>query len=308
MRDIEAKAGYPDDDDLAQAILLAEACHEAAALDVDDLAWRFWVWGEENGLGMGRATGMTLAHYGGSYPRRYGSRTARRRGPARPDFQSAREPVGLPALEASRAAWEDSGGKAAGNGAVMRCAPVAIRWRHDDAALVRNTAVSAVATHWDPRCIWSAVFVNLAIASLLREPPDGTLRLVERAERTRQTLGDALTPFGVDAPVPARVIKALDITDITAPEEIGLDGWDMGFTLKAMQVALWCADRAADFEEALIAVVNAGGDTDTNGAVAGAVLGARFGLDAIPRRWRDQVAELRADREAMEVWADRLMA
>ena len=150
--------------------------------------------------------------------------------------------------------------------------------------------------------------MNLAIASLLREPPDGTLRLVERAERTRQTLGDALTPFGVDAPVPARVIKALDITDITAPEEIGLDGWDMGFTLKAMQVALWCADRAADFEEALIAVVNAGGDTDTNGAVAGAVLGARFGLDAIPRRWRDQVAELRADREAMEVWADRLMA
>ena len=82
----------------------------------------------------------------------------------------------------------------------------------------------------------------------------------------------------------------------------------MGYTLKAMQVALWCARRAADFEEALVAVVNAGGDTDTNGAVAGAVLGARFGLDAIPRRWRDQVARLRVDREAMELWADRLMA
>ena len=66
--------------------------------------------------------------------------------------------------------------------------------------------------------------------------------------------------------------------------------------------------RTADIEEALIAVVNAGGDTDTNGAVAGAVLGARFGLDAIPKRWRDRVARLRADRDAMELWADRLVA
>lgn len=310
VRDIEAKAGYPDDDDLAQAVILAAACHGAEALDADDLARRFWVWGEENGLGMGHATRATLARYGGSPPRCYGSRKvpARRRGSALPAFQTAREPLGLPALEASRAAWEDAGGKAAGNGAVMRCAPLAIRWRQDDAALVRNTVVSAAVTHWDARCVWSAVFVNLAIASLLREPPDGALQLVERAERARETLGDVLAPFGADASVPAAVTKALDVADVTAPEEIGLDGWDMGYTLKAMQVALWCARRASDFEEALIAVVNAGGDTDTNGAVAGAVLGARFGLEAIPTRWRDRVAKLRADREAMELWADRLMA
>ena len=309
VRDIEVKAGYPDDDDLAQAVILAEASHGVAVLDADDLARRFWVWGEENGLGMGHATGMTLTYYGGSHPRRYGSpRSARRRGSTRPDFQAAREPAGLPALEASRAAWEDSGGKAAGNGAVMRCAPLAIRWRHDDAALVRNTLCSAAVTHWDSRCIWSSVFVNLAIASLLREPPDSALRLVERAERARETLGDALAPFGIDAPARTKVTKALDVSDITTPDDIGLDGHDMGYTLKAMQVALWCVHQAADFEEALIAVFNAGGDTDTNGAVAGAVLGARFGLDAIPRRWRDQVARLRADRVAMEVWADRLMA
>ena len=306
VRDIEAKAGYPDDDDLAQAVILAAACHGAEALDADDIARRFWVWGEENGLGMGHATAMTLTRYGGSHPKRYGSRnrSARRRGSAQSNFQVAREPVGLPALEASRAAWEDSGGKAAGNGAVMRCAPLAIRWRQDDAALVRNTVVSAAVTHWDWRCIWSAVFVNLAITSLLRESPDDALRLVERAEQARETLGDALAPFGIAAPVPTKVMKALGAADVTAPEEIGLDGWDMGYTLKAMQVALWCTRRAADFEEALIA----GGDTDTNGAVAGAVLGARFGLDAIPRRWRDRVAKLRADRVAMEVWADRLMA
>ena len=309
IREIEAEPGYPDDDDLAQAIILAEACHGAKALDVGDLAWRFWTWAEESGFEIGNATYESLSRYGGSPPRLYLQHqlTARRRGLELPPFQGVREPAGLPALEASCAAWKASGMNAAGNGAVMRCAPVAIRWRHDDAALVRNTAASAAVTHWDARCVWSTVLVNLAIASLLRESPDDALRLVERAEQASEALGDALAPFGINAPVPAVVTEALDV-DVAAPEDLGLDGWDMGYTLKAMQVALWCARRAVDFEAALIAVVNAGGDTDTNGAVAGAVLGARFGYAAIPERWRNRVAELRAGREAMEVWADRLMA
>lgn len=310
IREIEAEPGHPDDDDLAQAVILADACDGAETLDVDDLARRFWVWGEENGLGMGSATRAALTRFGGSRPRCDGrqSRYVRQRGLALSRLQAAREPVGLSALEASRAAWEASGRNAAGNGAVMRCAPLAIRWRHDDAALVRNTAGSAVTTHWDSRCVWSAVLVNLAVASLLRESPEVELRLVERAEQAREELGDALAPFGLDASVPMTVVEALGDADVAAPEALGLDGWDMGYTLKAMQVALWCARRAADFEEALVAVVNAGGDTDTNAAVAGAVLGARFGLGAVPERWRHRVAELRVSREAMEAWADRLMA
>ena len=253
IREIEAEPGYPDDDDLAQAVVLAEACVGAGALDVEDLARRFWTWGEESGLGIGNATHAALTRYGGSPPRRYMHHHlfARLHGLELPGFQSAREPVGLPALEASRAAWETSDGNAAGNGAVMRCAPVAIRWRYDDAALVRNTAASAVVTHWDPRCVWSAVLVNLAVASLLRQSPDDELRLVERAERAREALG-SLGPFGIDASVPAAITEALDAADVTAPEDLGLDGWDMGYTLKAMQVALWCARRAADFEEALV--------------------------------------------------------
>ena len=238
VRDIEASPGYPDDDDLAQAVILAAACHGAEALDAEDLARRFWVWGEENGLGMGNATAETLTRYGGRYPARYASRRrGRRQGSAPADFPGARGPAGLPALQASRAAWEKSGRGAAGNGAVMRCAPLAIRWRHDDAALVRNTVCSAAVTHWDWRCIWSSVFVNLAIASLLQEPPDPEPRLIQRAERARETLGDALAPYGIDAPPPAAVTKALDVADIAAPADIGLDGWDMGFTLKAMRVA-----------------------------------------------------------------------
>ena len=59
-----------------------------------------------------------------------------------------------------------------------------------------------------------------------------------------------------------------------------------------MQMGLWAAWAPLSFEDALIQVVSAGGDTDTNGAVAGAVLGARYGATAIPARWLAGVPEL----------------
>ncbi len=82
----------------------------------------------------------------------------------------------------------------------------------------------------------------------------------------------------------------------------------MGYTLLSLQVALISYWRAEDFEQGLRQVIEAGGDTDTNGAIAGAVLGARFGLEGIPERWRRREAEIRAGRIRMEDCADRLVA
>ena len=50
-------------------------------------------------------------------------------------------------------------------------------------------------------------------------------------------------------------------------------------------------------------VLNAGRDTDTNGAVAGAVLGARFGVSAIPERWIERLP----NPWELESLADRLL-
>ena len=57
----------------------------------------------------------------------------------------------------------------------------------------------------------------------------------------------------------------------------------------------------------LARVIELGGDTDTNGAVAGAMLGARFGLQAIPARWRHSVAEIRTGQTPLRDYADRLV-
>ena len=187
---------------------------------------------EENGLSIGNLTAAVLSRYGGGRPRIGGGSGA-----------TAREPAGCSALEA------------AGNGAVMRCAPVAIPWRNDDTALVRNTAVSAAATHFDPRCIWSAVLVNLAIASLLRGAPVETADLAARATAAARELGAELAPFETGGPrfqLPPDVLDALHGPLPADPQEVGLDGPTMGYTLKAMQVALWSALRAVDFEEALV--------------------------------------------------------
>ena len=53
------------------------------------------------------------------------------------------------------------------------------------------------------------------------------------------------------------------------------------------------------FEEALTEVVNLGGDTDTAGAILGALAGAHYGVDAIPERWLEGLQ----NREGIEAWA-----
>lgn len=59
-----------------------------------------------------------------------------------------------------------------------------------------------------------------------------------------------------------------------------------GFVRVALRLAFWELFRAPSFEAALIDVVNRGGDADTNAAIAGALLGAYWGEEAIPARWR----------------------
>jgi ADP-ribosyl-[dinitrogen reductase] hydrolase len=70
------------------------------------------------------------------------------------------------------------------------------------------------------------------------------------------------------------------------------------FAPATLGVGLTAYFSSESFEEGVVWAVNCGGDADTNGAVAGALLGARFGADAIPPRWLDAL-ERRADLETL---------
>lgn len=260
VREVDAaEVRRPWDDDLAQAMLLAEALLEQGALDPADVARRLVDWRAENGRGIGVQTAAAIALF----------------------------EEGVAPADAARRVWEASERKAAGNGALMRCPPVALYFRNEPAGLVQQTAVSAGITHVDPRCIWSAVALNVALsAALAGERPD----LAELAE--------LLAGAGAVRTVVDTVAKAGQ----GFLESRSLDGRHMGYTLVALDVGLWCLARAKDFEDTLSAVVSAGGDTDTNGAVAGACLGAIFGADAIPERWLGRIR----DTDLIEETADAL--
>lgn len=261
LREIAAaEQSRPWDDDLAQTVLLAEALLGRDELDREDLAARFVRWARENGRGMGNLTYRVIRELA----------------------------AGTPAASAARLVWERDGRGPAGNGAVMRCAPVALRWRRSAQHLVEETRKSALVTHYDPRCVWSAIALNVALALTLNGVPPDLIELASQIE-------SAGAPQPVSAAI--RVVPGCTLEDLALDDRA-----EMGYTLKAMQVGLWALFQADDFETALIAVVNAGGDTDTNGAVAGAILGGRVGLTGIPQRW---LANVR-DRERLVDLADRL--
>lgn len=248
VRDIPSEERrLPWDDDLAQAVILAESILENDELALEDVATRLLAWRRANGRGVGHHTRRVL------------------------DAIEA----GAPVSDAARIVWEESGRNAAGNGAVMRCAPAALRWRRDPERLVAETNRSALATHHDPRCGWSSVVVNTAIAAALEG------RRLDAAD-----LADAVD----DAGAPPTVGFAVRSSDGVILDALALDHDNtMGYTLKAMQAGLWALAQDGPAEATLISIVNAGGDTDTNGAVAGAVLGAYHGVAAWPARWIENI-------------------
>lgn len=66
-----------------------------------------------------------------------------------------------------------------------------------------------------------------------------------------------------------------------------------GWVLVALQNALFQLLHAPSLQDAVVATVRAGGDTDTNGAICGALLGAVHGREAIPEQWTRMIASCR---------------
>ena len=74
----------------------------------------------------------------------------------------------------------------------------------------------------------------------------------------------------------------------------------MGWVLTAFQNALYELLHASTLEEGVIETVQCGGDTDTNGAICGALLGAVYGRDAVPEQWVDRIVRCRPTAETTQ--------
>jgi ADP-ribosylglycohydrolase len=184
---------------------------------------------------------------------------------------------GTKPFEAGRLAM---GPRSASNGPVMRCLPVALRYHDNLDKLVRVSTQQAAITHADERCTWGAAAVNLAIRELLHGNP----YFLEEVLHRLQGGGAA----------PRTLIEAIGRVAWEQESDLPLGvAAEAGYVVHCVEIAFWCAVHRPSLEEALIFLAEAGGDTDTNAAVAGALLGARDGEAAIPPRWLDQLGPAR---------------
>jgi ADP-ribosyl-[dinitrogen reductase] hydrolase len=175
--------------------------------------------------------------------------------------------------EAGQHVWEQSReGQNAGNGSVMRCPPLAIPYASDWDRLVEVSRQSSQITHADPRCAYGCAILNLTIAGLLVD--------------VDTPLQDALDYVGIDAP--DELVTALEpLARGDSPGTLETSG----YVVHSLQTALHDGLVSDSAEEAIVTAVNRGGDTDTIGAIAGAVAGARFGVSQLPDQWLNAIDE-----------------
>jgi ADP-ribosyl-[dinitrogen reductase] hydrolase len=236
----------PYDDDAAMALLLGESLLASQGFDENDVARRWVKWMKVDGRGIGTTTrrALTLVDRG-------------------------KEP-----FEAGRLANQENPGRSAGNGSVMRCIPVALRYHDDPDRLIRVSTQQAAITHADERCTWGAAAVNLAARELLH----GNIYFIDEVmhrigDRAPRVLREAIHRVPREGESDLPIARA----------------GEAGYVVHCVEIAFWFVTHDRSLEDALIAIAQAGGDTDTNAAVAGALLGARYGDVALPPRWIDQI-------------------
>jgi ADP-ribosyl-[dinitrogen reductase] hydrolase len=221
-------------------LCIARSIVEKGRFDPEDVALKFLGWFQAGALGIGRTTWVALEALS----------------------------TGASWKEAGKIAHNRLGGISAGNGSIMRCAPIALLDAKNPERLIKDSIDSSLITHWDPRACWGAAALNMAISQLTYEGKDALLaKLVDKIEQP-------------DVREAVAKVAGMRMEDVVPS----------GFVLDTLQAALWCFLNTSSFEDALIAAVNLGGDTDTIGAVCGALAGACYGLGEIPSRWQQPLA------------------
>lgn len=167
--------------------------------------------------------------------------------------------------------------QSAGNGSIMRLAPVAMRWHMDPTAAGRAAEAQSRTTHGAAECLDACHLMTHALIALA----DGADLMT--------ALEYAPTPHGT------QIGSLRDGTFATKPRD---QIRSSGYVLHTLEAALWAVHGAPDARQALLRAVNLGDDADTVGAVAGQFAGAIWGESGLPQdwltrlAWRDRISDL----------------
>ncbi|OII35216.1 hypothetical protein BIU98_04650 [Curtobacterium sp. MMLR14_010] len=162
----------------------------------------------------------------------------------------------------------DQSGRSAGNGSLMRTTPLVLGYLDDEAALVTAARAVSDLTHFEADAGDGCVLWCLAIRHAIVHGVLDVRRGLDFLPEDRRALwADRLDAAEAGVPV-----------DFTAT-----NGW----VVSALQAAYAAVLRADSLEDALVAAVRSGNDTDTVAAIAGGLAGAVHGASALPAQWRE---------------------
>lgn len=180
-----------------------------------------------------------------------------------------------------------------GCGGIMRVAPVGLLYPGADLEKIVEIAAEASAiTHGHPLgCFPSGIFaaiVNLAAYS------DGKLTLLEMTEKAVAAARALYGKSDMWDEMEAIVDKTVDLAAGSRSDEVNIKELGGGWVAEeALAVSLYCALRYEnDLSACLIASVNHDGDSDSTGAIAGNILGALHGFEAIDKKWKTNLEML----------------
>ena len=184
-----------------------------------------------------------------------------------------------------------------GNGSLMRIAPLTfymfgIREAEERFRIVRDVSSLTHAHEWSV----AACYIYVEMLNKLRM---GRKKKAAYAE-LREDFARGV-PFISKATL-GKFVRILENDISTLPEE---EIRSSGFVVDTLEAAFWCFMTTDNYKDAVLKAVNLGDDTDTTGAVTGALAGLAYGLDSIPQEWREQLAaydEVRRIAVAMPRW------
>lgn len=203
-----------------------------------------------------------------------------------------------------RRPWEGQR-SGAGNGSLMRCSPIGAFYA--DPQMVRRVSMlDSAITHFDPRCQIACATYSAAISEAAywcddcRDLPEIKAAMFIRARVAAAEAGadflrqhPDLHKEGLEAT--EDILRDLRMATQADPDLYGSDvsitGGKSGFVRTAFRLAFWHLFHTDSFQAAIIDTVNRGGDTDTNGAIVGGLLGALYGNGDLPVEWNTAVCD-----------------
>lgn len=178
----------------------------------------------------------------------------------------------------------------AGNGSLMRLAPVPMYYAHNPEEAIEKSGESSRTTHGAQ----SAVDACRYFAGLLVGALNGEQKMDILSRRYSPLPGY----WDIHALDPSIEEIASGSFKVKHPPEIR----GSGYVVRTLEAALWAFYRSDSFEEGCLLAVNLGEDADTTGAIFGQLAGAFYGRIEIPVTWLSRLAE----REKIELFAEKL--